>query len=270
MKKIATFIVLLLSSIVLLSQIDVVYNSDTVRYESEAAYKTVYPVKKGHWIYYNAKGNKHKEGLYQNDSLTGIWKNYYDNGNIKSEITYVANKAMGFARFYYENGNVSEEGIWKDKKWTGSYRFFHENGNSAYIWNYNENGKRTGKQYYFHENGNIMIEGEWENGKEKGAIKEYYENGSLKAEKYFDDGKLNVDSVKIFQKNEVPSNKLGVFDGNGYYKTYTKDKQLEYEGVWKGGKFMDGNKYLYNDLGKATKIIIYRNGVKVGEKNNSK
>jgi len=265
-KKISASIVLVLSSFLLFAQIDIIENYDTVRYESESAYKESHSLRNGYWIHYNVKGNKSKEGRYSNDSLTGLWKSYYDSGNIKSEITYVANKANGFARFYYENGNVSEEGIWKDKKWVGSYRFFHENGNSAYIWNYNDNGKRTGKQYYFHENGNLMIEGEWENGKEKGAIKEYYENGSLKAEKYFDDGKLNVDSVRIFQKNEVPPKGLDVFDGNGYYKTYTKSKKLEYEGVWKGGKFLDGNKYIYNSSDKAIKIQVYRNGVKVGEK----
>ena len=82
----------------------------------------------------------------------------------------VNGKADGYAKLYYENGRVSEEGQWKNKIWVGDYKYYFENGNPAYVWKFDETGKRNGMQIYYHENGNKMIEGEWADGKETGTI----------------------------------------------------------------------------------------------------
>ncbi len=233
----------------------------------------------GYWII-TEKNVKTEEGRFNHGVRTGVWKGYYPTGKIKHEITYVNGKPNGYARFYYENGNVSEEGIWKENKWVGDYKYYHPNGNVAYEWKYSETGKRTGVQKYYHENGKLMIEGEWKEGKENGTIKEYDVNGKLIAEKTFNDGQLDVASVKIFtpdtkpvvqkeeEKKEIPvvqesktaSSEVGYFDGNGFHKVYTKDGKLDREGEWKNGRLIDGKKYFYDENGKLIKTTIYKNG----------
>ncbi|MCX7862290.1 MAG: toxin-antitoxin system YwqK family antitoxin [Bacteroidales bacterium] len=234
----------------------------------------------GYWIIYE-KNLKSEEGRFDHGVRIGVWKGYYPNGKIKHEITYQNGKPNGYAKFYYENGNISEEGIWKENKWVGDYKYYHPNGNIAYEWKYSETGKRTGVQKYYHENGKLMIEGEWKEGKESGTIKEYDNNGKLIAEKTFNDGQLDVASVKIYtsdnqniakkeqvepnitpvvQETKQVSNDIGVFDGNGFHKVYTKDGKLDREGEWKNGRLIDGKKYFYDENGKLIKTTIYKNG----------
>jgi antitoxin component YwqK of YwqJK toxin-antitoxin module len=233
----------------------------------------------GYWII-SENNVKTDEGRFEHGVKVGIWKGYYPNGNIKQQLTYKDNKPNGYAKFYYENGKVSEEGIWTENKWVGDYKYYHPNGNPAYEWKYNESGKRTGVQRYYHENGKIMIEGDWKEGKENGVVKEYDNQGTLVAEKSYNDGQLDASTVKIYtpteksdtQKvNENKSNqtqevtpqqntKIDYFDGNGFHKTYTKDGKTDREGDWKGGRFIDGKKYFYDDSGKLVKTTIYKNG----------
>lgn len=234
----------------------------------------------GFWIVYE-NGIKVEEGEYIHGLKTGTWKAYYSNGNIKSIITYQNGKPDGYACFYYENGKKSEEGIWKENKWVGDYKYYYQNGNPAYEWKYSENGKRTGVQKYYHENGKIMIEGEWVEGKENGTIREYDKNGNLIAEKTFNNGQLDVASVKIYtpkaentnvaeEKQEQKQNiviteqkpeqeTIEYFDGNGFHRTY-KNGRLDREGEWKNGRLMDGKKYYYDENGKLIKTTIYKNG----------
>jgi len=234
--------------------------------------------KQGYWIVKDNGGNKMEEGRYLNDTKTGKWIGYYTDGSVKQELTYIDNKPDGYAKFYYPSGLVSEEGIWKENKWVGEYKYYYPNGKPSYEWKYNEQGKRTGEQKYYHENGNIMIEGEWNEGKESGTIKEYDESGKLVAEKTFNNGQLDEASVKIYSPNAnnvqiqennttVNTNEIkpvntnvGVFNGNGYNVTYTKERKVEREGDWKDGKLMDGKRYYYDETGKLTKTTIYKNG----------
>lgn len=243
------------------------YKGDTINR------KDVNNKKQGHWIIFDqSKTVVQEEGEFKDNRRTGVWKKYYSSGKPKHEITYKNGKADGYAKFYYENGNVSEEGIWKMNKWVGEYKYYFENGNMSYLWQYNENGKRTGQQKYFYENGNVMIEGEWTEGKESGVIKEYYENGALKSEKNFAEGVLEEGSVKTYEpkivvKQSASNKDVGVFDGNGYHKTYNLQGLPDREGVFKGGKFMDGKRYYYNSEGKLIKTEFYRNGQVVNVKN---
>lgn len=247
-------------------------------------------LKQGYWIKYD-ETNKEKieEGWFSDDKKDGIWKSFYSGGKIKSEITYVKGRPNGYSKFYYENGNVSEEGIWKGNKWVGEYKYYFENGNPSYEWNYNDSGKRTGQQKYFHENGKIMIEGEWQDGKESGTIKEYYEDGTLKSEKSFDNGKLDIESVKNFSNgtnNNIANNSgnnnssehsdsnnagnnsvnqgskeeaMKPFDGNGFHKLY-KSGNLDREGEFRDFRLINGKRYYYDEAGALQKTNIYKGG----------
>ncbi len=233
-------------------------------------------LKQGYWIkYFNDSTTVKEEGKYLDNKKEGIWKSYHDNGKIKSTITYNGNKPNGYAKFFYVNGNPSEEGLWKGTKWIGAYKFFHKNGKPAYEWSYNDKGKRTGVQKYYHKNGQLMIEGEWDNGKEKGVITEYYADGSLKSQKAFNDGVMDVETVKVYKKKTVktdtPKEEIVIkkekvdkpiqyFDGNGQHTLYTKTKKVDREGLFKRGKLIDGKRYYYNSDGEIERIAIYKNG----------
>jgi antitoxin component YwqK of YwqJK toxin-antitoxin module len=127
-----------------------------------------------------------------------------------------------------------------------------------------------------------MIEGTWANGKESGVIKEYDENGRLKVEKTFNNGKLDVSSVKIYEKPETTTNqpekteetkpvmiqtthsneKPGVIS-DGFHKTYTRFRKIDKEGTFKNGKLINGKDYIYDSDGNLLKINIYNNGTLV-------
>lgn len=270
MNRIIAGILLILSAQLGSAQIKVVTGKDTAYFADADEYtsKTGKSEKEGYWIYMAESGKKAQEGKFVAGKREGIWKKYYNNGVLKSEITYKSGDANGYAKMYYESGNLSEEGTWVEQKWVGDYKYYHENGNLSYDWKYDGSGKRTGVQKYYHENGNLMIEGSWDQGKESGVIKEYYENGSLKGEKSFKEGTVDTTSIRAYEmKAAVPQVKKSMdkFDGNGYYKSVNANNQVEYEGVWKGGKFMDGKRYYYNAAGEVVKEDVFRNGVKLGK-----
>lgn len=235
--------------------------------------------RQGLWMKFDVAGNLEEEGKYVDNKKEGTWKGYYPSGKIKHEITYVKNRPNGPAVFYYEDGKISEQGIWKINKWVGDYKYYHENGNLAYDWKYNESGKRTGEQKYYYDDGSLMIKGDWTNGKKEGMLTELYPDGSIKSEINFNDGKIDVPSIKEYEIAEKPAEKqmapktqpvttkeksekenLGFFTKTGYFKTYNEFKKIDREGDFENGKLINGKRYFYNDEGTLIKTLIYKEG----------
>ena len=253
--------------------------------------------KQGRWIVLNkvkklpdyTDEQKVEEGKYQDNKKEGIWKEYYPNNNLKNKITFENNRPNGYAIMYHDNGKISEEGLWKNNRWVGNYKLYYDNGQVAQEFKFNTSGKREGPQKYFYENGEVMIEGDWKEGKEGGVIKEYYENGDLKAEKNFNDGNIDPAATKTFEpkepiketvavvatvvespkiivkKDEVPNMPNMVFNGEGYWKLYNKNKQVSKDGTFKKGRLIDGKVYFYSDDGILTRIAVYKDGTYQGD-----
>jgi len=267
-----------------MSQQYVLYNNDTINFIDANS------LKQGFWIYFGKDkkipGYKDdqivEEGRYLDNRKAGIWKKFFKNGNIQNEITYKSNRPNGHAKIYYENGNLKEEGLWKSNKWVGNYKFYHENGAVYQEFAFNTRGKREGVQKYFYETGQVMIEGKWEDGKESGIVKEYWEDGEIRSEKFFADGALDPESTIIYekeepiekpkvvvnsrvvvQKDERPN--IGVFDGNGPYKLFNRNKQVSKDGVFKNNKLIDGKWYRYDPDGILIRIEVYKNGAYIGD-----
>lgn len=253
--------------------------------------------KQGQWI---LKG-KHKagscfepeqvaeKGKYADNRKIGKWLEFYCNGNMKNQLTFQNGRADGYAIMYHENGKVSEEGIWKNNRWTGPYKLFYENGQAQHEFNFNASGKREGPVKYFYENGQVAIEGNFVNGKEAGVIKEYHENGDLKAEKTYNDGNVDVASIKEFEpKKPIVKSKDEPVDNapkvvlkadekpngvvskgplvlNGQNITYNKNKQITKDGVFVNNRLMDGKAYIYDENGIIQRIAKYKNGVYIGD-----
>lgn len=253
--------------------------------------------KQGQWV---LKG-KHKpgscyaedqvveKGKYSENRKVGKWLEFYCNGNMKNQLTFQNGRTDGYAIMYHENGKVSEEGIWKNNRWTGPYKLYYENGQAQHEFNFNATGKREGPVKYFYENGQVAIEGSFVNGKEAGVIKEYHENGDLKAEKTYNDGNVDVASIKeyepkkpivkikespvdnapkiVLKPDEKPNGvaSKGPMVLNGQNITYNKNKQITKDGVFDNNRLMDGKAYIYDENGILQRIAKYRNGIYVGD-----
>jgi len=232
---------------------------------------------------------KLEEGMYVDNRKVGRWFEYYCNGNLRSLIHFQNGKPDGYAIMYHENGKISEEGIWKNNRWTGPYKLYYENGQPQHEFNFNTNGKREGPVKYFYENGQLALEGNFVNGKEAGEIREYHENGDLKAKKTFNDGVVDVASIKEFEvkkpmpkvkddtidktpkvvlkEDEKPNNVVtkGPIILNGQHITYNKNKQISKDGIFKNNQLMEGKSYVYDEDGILQRISVYKNGHYVGD-----
>ncbi len=235
-----------------------------------------------------APDQKIEEGKYADNRKIGKWFEYYCNGNMKNQLTFQNGRPDGYAIMYHESGKISEEGNWKNNRWTGPYKLYYENGTPQHEFNFNASGKREGPQVYKYENGQVAVEGNFINGKEAGVIKEYHENGDIKAEKTYNDGAVDVASIKEFEpKKPIIKIKEGPIDNapkqavvksdekvngavtrgplNGQNTTYNKNKLIAKDGIFKDNRLMDGKDYIYDENGILLRIAKYRNGIYIGD-----
>ncbi len=250
--------------------------------------------KQGFWIIFNRTkklpdykdDQKVEEGKYLDSKKEGLWKEFFANGNVKNKITFKGNRPNGYAIIYHDNGKISEEGLWKGNRWVGNYKLYYENGQVQQEFKFNETGKREGPQKYYYEDGQVMIEGNWAEGKESGILTEYYPTGEKKAEKNFNGGTLDPATSKTYEpkkpivekpdepvapkvvvdvKNEVPNIKTQVFNGEGKWTLYNKNKQISKDGIFSKYRLIDGKDYKYTDDGILIRIAIYKEGKYVGD-----
>lgn len=258
--------------------------------------------KQGKWILYGrhkpggcyAADKKVEEGKYQDNRKIGVWMEYYCNGNLKAKLTFVNGRPDGYAQMFHENGKISEEGNWKNNRWVGNYKLYYENGQVQHEFVFNASGKRDGPQKYFYENGQVAIEGNFVGGRETGLIKEYYENGDIKAEKNFNEGNVDLASIKEYKpKKPIPPKSDSPADNapavkvrederpneaavtktaakgpmvlNGPYKLYNKNKQITKDGVFKDNRLIDGKNYIYDENGILLRVAVYKDGIYVGD-----
>jgi antitoxin component YwqK of YwqJK toxin-antitoxin module len=288
MKRILT-VILLSAHWVVTAQTYEVVGKDTINFED------INGKRQGKWIVTNKLLHKEcylddqkvEEGKYNDSKKIGFWQEYFCNKKLKSKIYYENNRPNGYAILYHENGKIKEEGMWKNNRWTGVYKLYYPNGQVQQAFNFNSTGKREGNQTYYYENGQVMIEGSWEGGKEAGDVKEYYENGDVKSIKSFNGGIVDAANIKTFEpKKPLPKPKaveeeadappvvvektekdnLGkMFNGEGYWQLYNRNKQVTKDGIFLHNRFIDGKAYFYDDNGILLRIAIYKNGKYVGD-----
>lgn len=274
------------SSISVAAQKFEIHNGDTINYIDENN------LKQGFWKIFGRMKKLPdyqpdqvvEQGEYENSRKQGIWKMFFPNGKTKSEIAYVNSRPNGYYKTYYENGELEEEGEWKNNRNVGKFVRKHPNGEVAQEFEFNTSGKRDGEQKYYYEDGSIMIVAQIKEGKEE-KVTEYYPDGSLKAEKVFVDGNLDVANTKVYEpktpikpiettekepvkvvkvnKEEVVNK--GSFDGNGEHKLYNKDKQISKDGLFKNYRLIDGKNYKYDENGILISIELIKNGRYIGE-----
>jgi len=228
-----------------------------------------------------------EQGKYNSSRKEGLWTNFFPSGKTKSEIEYQNSRPNGAYKTYYENGQVEEQGSWKNNRNEGEFKRHYENGQVSQEFAFNPTGKRDGKQKYYYDDGTLMIEADVKEGKEEKVV-EYNPDGSLKAEKVFVDGKLDVANTKVYESKEPvknrdeedlakapvkivkieqgeTSNLKETFSGNGQNKIYNMNKQISKDGFFKNYRLMDGLWYKYDENGILVSIEKYKNGKYIGE-----
>lgn len=232
--------------------------------------------KQGYWVICFKNTDKIlEEGRFKDNNREGIWKQYFDDGSISSEITYTHDETEGPAKIYYPNGRIAEQGYWKKDTWVGVYKSYYKNGKLNYLWNFCEDGTRSGVQEYFYENGKKMISGQWIHGLESGVIKRYNEQGQLIEEQTYNNGVINEEQTVIHKvkpvvkpkKNIVVEKevveepqKLEKFNATGERKLFDKKRRLCQEGYFEVGELIKGKKYYYNKEDQVIRTEIIKNG----------
>jgi antitoxin component YwqK of YwqJK toxin-antitoxin module len=226
-----------------------------------------------------------EQGEYGNSRKQGIWTKFFASGKTKSEIEYQNSRPNGAYRTYFENGQIEEEGSWKNNRNTSAFKRYYENGQVSQDFAFSSSGKRDGKQTYFYENGQVMIEADIAAGKEE-FVKEYYEDGSVKSEKSFVDGKLDVANTKVYESKspvedrdakelekapieivrieESEKSNTGGFNGEGQHKMYNGNREISKDGFFKDYRLMDGLHYQYDANGILIKVKRYKEGRYIG------
>lgn len=217
----------------------------------------------GVWEIYYDTGELKETGKYDAGEKTGLWKTYYKHGTIKHEITYTDGSAKGPARFYYRDGTIWEEGYWDETHWKGEYNLYHANGQKFYEWNYNNAGKRTGKQKYFHANGEVQYSGKWNNGKIQGEVEVFDESGQLTEKRQYTNGsfdKATVVTIRPSNEDDDNANKISPFHGTGNYTLQEMNGKVIKEGYFRDGKLQDGKHFIYNEKDSLIEVKIMENG----------
>ncbi len=147
-------------------------------------------LKQGYWKVYkvvNSEKTLNSEGRYLNNRKTGKWIEYYVNGNIKIIAIYNNGKPDGQLTCYRENGKISESGTWRNNRWINKYFLYSYNDNIQHEFNFNENGKREGKQLVYYEDGKLHYECYFKNGIEiNDSCLVYAKDGKLEEPKVLD------------------------------------------------------------------------------------
>lgn len=227
-----------------------------------------------------------EQGKYANSRKQGLWTKFFPSGKTKSEIEFKNSRPNGSYKTYFENGQVEEEGNWKNNRNTNEFKRYYENGQVSQNFAFNTTGKRDGRQTYFYENGQVMIEADIESGKET-FVKEFFEDGSVKAEKNFVDGKLDVANTKVYESKTPVKDRdaeelkkapveivkvgddekvnIGDFTGDGQHKVYNANAQISKDGFFKEYRLMEGMWYKYDGNGILTRIKKYKAGRYIGD-----
>jgi antitoxin component YwqK of YwqJK toxin-antitoxin module len=86
-----------------------------------------------------------------------------------------------YYKIFNKSGALIEEAFWKDGKNIGIFIRYHDNGVLAQQFNFDEQGRRVGKQKYFFKNGEERLGGRWANGEMDGRIVWYTEEGEIES-----------------------------------------------------------------------------------------
>jgi len=161
-------------------------------------------LKQKKWIYEDEKKLfKLFEGEYIDNKKLGKWIKYYPNDTAEIEMKYINDQETGEYKLYYKNGIIQSSGNWdkQSKIFKGNFKLFNSNGNLIKYLDYNDNGKKSGKQLIYFPNGNIAVSASMNSDVLEGKTTIYQEDGKLNSIRVYKNGKLIKEN--IFAKNKI-------------------------------------------------------------------
>lgn len=241
------YLTLTISTGLLKSSIDELYNEDTPQYtygyykvwkkydeNGILKYSNEYPKvytdldtrSEYKRVYYYEDGSIKQEGKMYLQERKGLWIGYYENGNKKYEVEYDYGWKDGTFILYHENGSLKSEGSYDWNKLISPYYKYDENGtilikqipyqeNEKYYYletQYNKDGSLK-SEYNMVNNGNKYL-----NYDKHGICKDYYPNGNLKSViKFYNDKESELIEFYSTQGEHC------VVEGEGEQKFYYGD-----------------------------------------------
>lgn len=255
-------------------------------------------MKDGAWIKYTTKGEKEsvvnfrkgkkdgqyfefkndiltQEGLYQNDSLTGV-SYYYSNGKLEKQETILNNKTSltKFYKFDLSSGLLMEQGYIRDEKKDSLWVRYFLTGKKRDIENY-KNGLLNSIQTHFYPNGKLAAREIFKEGAQQGKSFSLNEKGDT-IESFTYINNLLEGPFLYFRMallNEVYGEKMiplflngnsvkSVFEGQFNYK-YLNGKIAKSE-FYINGK-LEGPRIINDSIGNRIDSSNYKNNLKHGK-----
>jgi antitoxin component YwqK of YwqJK toxin-antitoxin module len=205
----------------------------TYKYESGMRMsegELVHSQENGKWTYWYENGNLKLEAYYIHGIPDSMWKWYDESGRLQKTGNYQNGLEHGEWIYYYENGAVRDSGNFSQSRMDGEWKSWFLNGNVYQDVSYKRNIPHGTWRVYF-ENGNLNAEGVFENGERRGKWVSYYEDGQLQSTiNYLHDNQMLIEEAWDMKGRQL------VKDGNGTYKTYSKDGVVLGEGKVENGK----------------------------------
>lgn len=197
--------------------------------------------KQGKWVKTYPDGKPEYEGNFKDDEPVGVFKYYDIKGNLVAKVDF-NDDGSAKAEMYYEKGEIAGKGNYSAPQVkTGLWTYYDQHGNIRSEIHY-KNNKKHGSAVYYYKDGSVIKETAFVNGLENGLRKEFFANGNPK-----------------FWGNVVDGN----FDGE--IKIYYPNGKLMQHGTY-ANAVKDGTWTHYDEKGRKTKIVEYKNGNIVDEK----
>jgi antitoxin component YwqK of YwqJK toxin-antitoxin module len=220
--------------------------------------------------------NGYEIGSFRDNLKQGKWLTYEKDGNLLSEKSYNNGKIEGEYIIYYKTGIISETGVWKDDMNIGPLLRCYPNGSMFHQFNFNNKGKRDGKQFYYFNNGQLSIEANFINGVEDGITKRYDMQGNLVGIFVFRNGSLIVKDGKFDIEHYKPDTKADTLKNvsvenlqdfstaSGYNVLYGKEGEILMSGYFRKGRLITGEMYIYDQRGELTDVKKYKRSRFIG------
>ncbi len=225
--------------------------SDAAAQQEPEAVKEFYP-----------SGKLKSETPFVNGNIHGTRKSYFESGVLQKEEEYRDGRREGVSREYYEDGVLKNYETFKDDRLNGEC-YMNYPGGQRIMAGQCADGRKTGKWTLFHNNGNKYMEGNYADGMMQGPWRSFSPDGWLDSEGEYQNGSQSG-IWTYYDKARRVARKLtlkdGVIDGmcwiyrqgrlvgegtmtgqshnpvrHGVWKSYYKNGQLRYEGLFAMG-----------------------------------
>lgn len=154
--------------------------------------------------FFHLNGTVMGQGMYRNKMKNGTWKYFDDQSVLSSEDEYMSGKLHGASKVYFLNGRVAAEIPYAEGLKNGDFIEYFPDGTVNLKGTYQDN-TYTGAYVQNYPSGEPMVTGQYKAAVKDGKWLYYAEDGHIKAQQYYEQGKLIKEKVEEgFEPESVP------------------------------------------------------------------